>query len=317
MTLIIIGHEKAKDGYADAWPKKPPKTITPRSEGLFAVADSIITGAGTNGDKPILSGIRKVHHMPIKVFKPHFVCRQFRGYLTSYFESGCLVAFSGSTLTATHAINTISEHLSKLQVTYSSEIITPTTSGYLIQRHCEYNELRDAPGLRFWDDDMFIPSDFDGLLTGDYISTVIEHSINVALKSAKKYRLCQRDIEMMRTDFVAGVYCPKTKQHEIYVYRMKERTGDSGTLEVYTEKEAVPEDQVVLLGMRDAFESRAQDTYNQALQSGKSTGAELFSLLNSAIDEVINSGSFAIDRPSLHKLFNQGNLKLIDIQPQT
>jgi hypothetical protein len=96
---------------------------------------------------------------------------------------------------------------------------------------------------------------------------------------------------------------------------MKERKNEDGMLEVFTEGQEVVGDQVVVLGMRNQFEARAQYRYELALKEGKSTGSELFNFLNSAIDEVATSGSFEIDRPAFHKTFDSGNLENIRVIP--
>lgn len=313
MTLVIVGHEKVKDGYSQVWAHKEESKISLRSEGLFAVSDSVITANGTHGEKPILSGLRKIHHVPIKLWKPCFVGEYFRDYFEVYIETGCFIAFSGSTLTATHALNIIIEHLAKFQISYKSCRENSSPGEYIVQRHCEYNELRDSPGVVLWDEDMFLPRHFEGLLSFEFIASIIEHSINAALKSAKKYRLSREDLDLMSTDFAAGIYCPRRASHHIFVYRMKERQNEDGIIEVFTEGEEVPEDQVAVLGMRNQFEARAQNIYKQALGQGNSTGSELFKFLNSAIDEVAESGSFAIDRPALHKKFEHGNLEKLKV----
>ena len=169
MTLVIAGFEKVKDGWGKVWGKHDPGTMSLRTEGLFVVADSVITATGSAGQRPILSGLRKAHFIPIKLWKPYFVDRYFRNYSEVFMESGCFVAFSGSTLTATHALNGIVEHLGKLQISYvRSKVGGP--GKYIVQRSCEFNLLRDEPGTTLWNEDMFLPNDFFGLLTSEYIA---------------------------------------------------------------------------------------------------------------------------------------------------
>lgn len=312
MTLVIVGHEKVKDGFSQVWAHKGESKISLRSKGLFAVSDSVITTNGTQGEKPILSGLRKVHHVPIKLWKPFFIHEYFHDYLEVYLETGCFIAFSGSTLTATHALNTIIEHLAKLQISYKSCKESNYSGKYIVQRHCEYNELRASPGVILWSEDMFLPRHFEGLLSYEFIASIIEHSINVALKSAKKYRLSREDLDLMSTDFAAGIYCPRRASHHIFVYRMQERLNKDNVIEVFTKGEEVSEDQVAVLGMRTQFETRAQNIYKHALNQGNSTGSKLFEFLNLAIDEVAKSGSFAIDRPALHNKFERGKLEKLN-----
>ncbi|SDY72899.1 hypothetical protein [Nitrosomonas sp. Nm33] len=311
MTLVIVGHEIRADGYSEVWAKnKNSQKIILRSEGLFAVADSIITSGGS----PILSGLRKIHSIPLKLWKPYFVHEYFRDYLETYIDTECFVAFSGSTLTATHALNNISTHLGNLQISCEPRRKEFIPVKYIVQRHCEYNILRDSNEVILWGEDMFLNHDFEKLLTAQYIAEVIEHSINNALKSAKKYRLTAEEVQNMRSDFAAGIFCPTTKQHYLFLYRMRERMVNN-IVEVFTEREEIGNDRVAVLGMRDKFEERAQKTYCEALKSGISTGKEIFKFLNYAIEEVASTGSFSIDKPSFHKKFECGKLKTVKVEP--
>ncbi|MET0334922.1 MAG: hypothetical protein ABW190_11670 [Rhizobacter sp.] len=307
MTLVIVGHEKVKESWS--WNDKAELRL--RNEGLFAVSDSVITSNGSRGQTPLLSGLRKVHPITIQLWKPYFVNSCFRDYLEVHQRSECFVAFSGSTLTATHAMNLISEHLGKLQISYR-RASDRGAGTYVVQRHCEYNELRDTKEVIDWDEDMFSPRDLTGLLTASYISEVAEHSINVALRSAKQYRLTPEDVELMRTDFAVGIACPTTDAHRLFVYRMKSRLSAEGMLEIYAAPEEITDDKIAVLGMRKQFEARAQCAYDRAVKEGYSTGEEMFKFLNLAIDEVAASGSFEIDRPSSHKRLTQGSLEKVN-----
>lgn len=313
MTLVIVGHEKKKDGWASAWGNdSAPMKV--RNDGLFAVSDSVITVNGTNGETPLLSGLRKIHSVAIKFWKPYFVGGYFRDYLEVASTSECFVAFAGSTLTATHALDIISEHLGKLHISYKRKPGRFEPGTYVVQRHCEYNDIRDTQEVIRWDEDMFMPPDLATLFTADYVSEVIEHSINVALKSAKRYRLTRQALALMKTDFAAGLHCPVTETYRLFEYRMKERQNAEGVIEVFTEREEVPDGRVAVLGMRDAFELRAQEAYDSAVREGTSTGAELFRFLNAAIDEVAQQKSFAIDRPSVHKKLERGSVKKVSFK---
>ncbi|WP_186131956.1 hypothetical protein [Burkholderia gladioli] len=313
MTLVIVGHEKIKDGWASAW-GDDSASMKMRNDGLFAVSDSVITVNGTNGENPLLSGLRKIHGVEIKFWKPYFVDGYFRDYLDVASTSECFVAFAGSTLTATHALDIICEHLGKLLISYSRNSDRAEPATYVIQRHCEYNDIRDTQQVIRWDEDMFMRSDFAALFTADYVSKVIEHSINVALKSAKRYRLTRQALDLMKTDFVAGIHCPVTETHRLFEYRMKERENAEGVIEVFTERDEIPDGRVAVLGMRDAFERRAQAAYDSAVREGLSTGKELFRFLNAAIDEVAQQKSFAIDRPSVHKKLERGSVKIVSFE---
>jgi hypothetical protein len=334
MTLVIAGFEKEKDAWADAWPMDKveldewspedipeiaEKTAEPAEDrpiklttnGLFAVADSLITTPGVRNPKPLLAGLRKIHPIPVTVWKPYIVNGLFRDYLE--IESGlsttCFVAFAGSTLTASHAMNSITEHLSSLRITHVYPNGPHNAARYAVRKNCEYLDIRDAKGYIEIADDMYLPNDFEGILSAQNIADVIEHSINTAFESGKKYRLDEISFRQMGTDFVAGIECPATKQYRLFAYRIKSRTNVDGLLEVYTKQEEIFDNEVVVLGMTKEFNQRAQDAYQEALKQGKSTGKALFEFLNTAIDEVAETDDVLIDRPAVLKILKDRTLK--------
>ena len=327
MTLIIAGFEKQKDPWETAWKatknglwnmpdavakaehgKLPIKLVT---NGLFAVADSLISTPGTHASRPILSGLRKIHPIAVQLWKPYIVNREFRNYSEIHLSTQCFVAFAGSTLTATHVLNTISEHLGMLRITFESDDIATHKPRYVVKRDCEYVHIRDTKKHIEWSDDMYSSSDFENILTAEHIAEVIEHSINVAFNSAKRYRLDENAFKQMQTEFVAGIQCPATRQYRLFSFRFMTRLSGEGLMEAYTVRQETYDDQVVVLGMRDEFEVRAQVAYQMALKAGTPTGRALFDFLNLAIDEVVETDNVLIDRPSSHKHLENGTLKKI------
>lgn len=311
MTLIIAGFERAKDPWAGAWGKSRVGSDELKTFGLFAVADSLITSNSGGSARPLLSGLRKIHPIPIKLWKPYIVNGIFRDYLEVHSETECFVAFAGSTLTSTHVLDVITEHLAMLRISFERIDKGGVASSYVVKRDCEYINPRDTNEYIEWGEDMFLSSDFEGLLTGDYLADVIEHSINVGLKSARKYRLDATDFKLMAADFLAGIQCPATNRYRLFTFRMDFRINDEGVLEVFANRKEISEDEVAVLGMRKEFESRAQLVYSEALKRGKSTGESLFNFLNTAIDEVAFSSHVSIDRPSVHKFFERGSLSKV------
>lgn len=302
MTLIIAGHEQAKNEWNDVWATPETSLAT---DGLFAVSDSVITMLGSNGLTPILTGHKKIHDIQIKLWKPYFIGEYFKDYYSTYLETTCLLAFSGSTLTASHAINLVQEHLSKLRISYEL-----SSGKYITQRHCQYNVLEDSKSPYVWSEDTFLDSDFAGILTAEYLSEVIEHSLNIAMKSARKFRLDENAINAMRADFIVGVTCPAKNTHHLYTYRMRKKITD-GVFEIYMEKTEIPPTRVAVIGLTEQFEAGAQAALDRALSTGNSTGAALFNFLNDSIESISNAGSFAIAYPSVHKNYKDGKLEKI------
>ncbi len=304
MTLIIAGYEIKEDPWSKVWGDMESELGV---DGLFAVADSVITVMGSNGVTPILSGLRKIHPVAIKLWKPYFVREDFRDYFEVYLESNCFIAFAGSTLIASHVLNNITEHLSKLQISYQYGPNSDEPGKYIVQMHCQENILKSAQNMT-WSTEMFLDRHYDKIITAEYILDIIEYSINKAISSARKYQLTPESIKNMHTEFIAGVHCPATNQHQLYVYRMDKKLVD-GMLEVFVKGEKILENKVAVIGMRKQFEDKAQKHFEDALNTKVSPGDALYKFLNKTIDEVSESGSFAIDRPSVYTTFKEGIFK--------
>lgn len=311
MTLIVVGHEFEKN-FTFTWGEKigeAPKKAGIKSVGLFAVADSSITTPNSNGAQAILGGFRKIYPVQIKVWKPCFNGVYFHGYLEVHYEAECFVAIAGSTLTAQHVLNLISEHLRKIRISYerSRKLLNP--GRYVLVRHCQKNELEAGQGVDEWAEDMFTPNDYINLVAAEDIVKIVEYSINEALNSARKYKIDEQSLKAMYSEFAVGIYCPKEKNHQLFVFRMKSRTNEDGIIEVYATSERIEEGKVAVLGMRCEFEAGAQEVMLTSIEQEVSPSKNIFDFVNGAIDKVRGNGSFAIDRPSVCKVFQQGQLK--------
>ncbi|ACO80981.1 hypothetical protein AvCA_48810 [Azotobacter vinelandii CA] len=279
--------------------------------GLFAVADSSITAPNSNGKQTILGGFRKIYPVEIKVWKPFFNGVYFRSYLEVHYEAECFVAIAGSTFTAQHVLNLISEHLRKIRISYerAKELLTP--GKYVLIRHCQRNELEINQGIDEWAEDMFTPNDYIDLVTANDIAKIVEYSINEALTSARKYKIDEQSLKAMYSEFAVGIYCPKEKNHQLFAFRMGSRLNAEGLIEVYATKERIEEGRVAVLGMKSEFEATAQDAMQIAIEEEISPSRKFFDFINKAIDKVRDNGSFAIDRPSVCKVFQEGQLKTV------
>lgn len=299
MTLIIAGHDHttALDYYSfGRHPSPNPKKM--EKNGLFCVADSAITSH--RGSRTLLNGFRKIHFLEAKLWAPEFYPDgSFNTYLNVHETRNLFIAFAGSTLTAQHILNTITEHLSSLRISYTRKEDTGRIQ-YCVIRHCQKNPL-NGPEPAYWEDDTFLREDFENLLTGKIISEIIEHSMNHALRSAASYKLSLEEFNSMRTEIVAGFWCPVSRCHELYVYRMLSKQGDDGVLSAYTEAALVPPDEVVVLGMRTEFDQNAQLAFKEALASQTPPSQVMWSFLESAIDTVQDRESKEIDRPTVLK----------------
>lgn len=174
---------------------------------------------------------------------------------------------------------------------------------------CEENLLINPKMQILWDDNTFLDSDFKELLSGEYISDAVEHSINHALRSARKHRLCEEEFKQMYTEIFCGLYCPILKEHQIYIYRMKSKSVD-GIFEVYTEKEKLAEDNIAVLGMRKRFEQKTKNTFLEEVKKDiPNVVKTLIDLMSTCIEEVHEDGSFEINNPIVYKSLDRGIIK--------
>lgn len=280
-------------------------------KGVFAIADSAITTSG--GTKTLLTGFRKVYDMKAKLYKPDFAPNgSFRSYSYIYTELSFIVGFAGSTLVAQHILNSISGHLENLEISFKEKNNFEPIQ-YKINLPCEKNILKNPPIYTEWDDSTFLDSDFENLLSGEYISTAIEHSINHALKSAKQHRLHMEEFKQMYTDIFCGFYCPVLKEHQIYIYRMKSKLED-GIFEVYTEKEKLEKDNIAVLGMRNRFEEKVKKYFLEEYEKNNPNVTQvLIDLMDTCITEVLVDGTFEINKPIVYKSLDRGRIKKVNI----
>lgn len=320
MTLIIAGHNMSQSlNYkivkglladkmdSESKDKDTTEVAEPETEavvdGLFFAADSAITDIENN--RAILGGFKKIYYVKARAWKPYFHDQFFKGYFQTESETDFALAFAGNTLTAQHVLNFIVEHVGNLKISHvGMGHNQPGT--YTILQRCELNPLEHNPTDQ-WDYDMFSRSHMQGLLTAEVIAATVEHSINAALKSAKKYKLDQAGISRMHTDFLAGIKCPVSGEYKLYEYRFQFAIRD-GSAEVFTSKKEVPPGDLVVLGMRERFESTAMQAFSESISTKKNTAEAMFMFLNKAIDEVSADASFEIDRPSVLHIINRKGL---------
>lgn len=113
--------------------------------GIFLAADSAITD---HRGKTLLNGFRKIYPVRAAVWEPYFVGEYFHSYQSEFQAIEVAVAFAGSTLSAQHYMNSISEHLGNLRITF---VKGRDPIQYRIGLSCESNPLED-PRVGFGDD---------------------------------------------------------------------------------------------------------------------------------------------------------------------
>lgn len=292
MTLVIAGHDIRKDTSRPGFQGS--------TEGLFVAADSTIT----NGSQTLLSGFKKIYEVPIKVYQPSFAGGQFRGYRVVKLETSCFIAFAGSTVTAQHILNGVSNHLVALRYAHKGAgVLVPGT--YQIQMDCEPNSLNNS--MTQWDDDMFLDSDMQDLLSGELVARTVLHVLRISLGSAKRHKIDKAGWDSLLTQYVLGTYCQVENRHKLYTFKPRHKWEGGQIVDIEIDQEEIYPGQLAVLGMMK-FEARAKAAYLAAFEAKQDVKKAMFDYLNLAIDEVQASGQLEIDRPALLRGFQKGQL---------
>ena len=260
MTLVVAGYRQSSLSWGT------PSTYVPdRRSGIFMVADSIISTVTATGRKPLVSEFRKVIEVPIHVWEPHFIGENFHDYIKVFNSHKCLIAFAGSTLTAQHIINCITGHLGKLRIDYKSG----EKFECVVRKSCDPNNLISNGRSSIYDEDIFIPDrDYQNLLSAEFISDVVEHSINKALESKMKHVIDQQALDAMRTEIMLGLTCPIKKVDHLYTYSFRIRNIPGGGVEAYCQKDLVQANDIGILGMINTYGPQAKNVAQKAMTTG-------------------------------------------------
>jgi len=319
MSLLFVGYDFEKVNFKEIKQmyKKEGEEVDDSDDfhiadkGIFSIADSAITSAG--GTKTLLTGFRKIYDMELKLWKPSFYPDgSFNDYFNIYQTVPFIIGFAGSTLVAQHIMNSISGHVEKLKIS-CDETEQGEAIKYKINLPCEKNLVVNPSIMTLWDDDTFLDRDFENLLSAEYISNTIEHSINHALKSARQHRLSEEEFNQMYTDIFCGFYCPIQREHQVYIYRMKSKMTE-GIFEVYTEKVKLEKNDIAVLGMRNRFEKKAKNIFLEEFEKDNPNITKvLIDFMDKCINNVHADGSFEINRPIVYKTLDKGRIKKVNI----
>jgi hypothetical protein len=317
MTLIIGGYfyEKNIRFDYDGKSKEPLRDVkvsegiwNKRPSGIFMVADSTISSVGHN-NKTLLSGFKKIYPIQVNLWKPYFIGNNFKDYKSVHQSLEVILGFAGGTLSAQHCINTISHHLSRLRISCLRDVYPIK---YTVLMDCEDNPLRDSDVE--WMEDTFVDSsDYEYLLEADYLATVIQHSIEIALRSARNYKLSKEDFDSLMVDFMLGVWCPKDKMPKLYDFTVSLKCDlEDQKYQVHVSQKKIPYDSfdISVLGMASRFEAPAKAAYLNALQKGECVEREMHSFLDMEINNMRKEGLRSIDYPSVLKVLDERGISL-------
>lgn len=267
MTLVIAGYSRGGD-----------------EKGIYFAADSHIT----QRNQILVKGFKKVIELPIRVKGLNFCGEWFNRYLGNRYESSCAIAFAGSSLVAQHIINSMKNHLSELYPTYFD-------GRYQIVMSCE--NKKHLENNDNYSEDMFLERDLDNILTGEYLSQVICHSIDAVLKDSRKHGSMSNLFSAYQAEFIFGVQCPQTKEHQLYQYEIvpDEKLGAK------VKFNRIAQNELAVIGDKTKFRDSALDILRKCPPKKNASDA-IFSFLNESIDNENSIGNNGIGKPSV--LFN-------------
>lgn len=316
MTLIFAGFETVKKAQLsfrkinidddfnvveDLPVVQDPEDVQLEISGIYFAADSAITSGG----KTLLNDFRKIYPVRVGLWRPYFAGGIFRGYAEEFLKFDVAIAFAGSTLSAQHYLNVITKHLANLRISYKKGC---ASIKYTVLLDCQENPL-ESGGYAKFEDDTFLYTHFKGILTAEYISTVVLHSIKKGVSSARQYKLSEDEFKSLFVEMALGVECPSTKKHHLYKYTMKSFVNN-GLNDVDVVVEEVGCNEVIVLGMSEKYKDDATDMHNNIKKSGVSAAMGMFDYLNNIIEELNRDGDKRIAKPSILKIYKSGKLDI-------
>ena len=258
------------------------------SRRLFFASDSTIS----DGNRTLLNGFQKVYEVPVIVHEPYFIVNHFQRYLPSRKHTHCAIAFAGSTLTAQHVLNSITSELGSLF--FGQDAV----GKYGILRRDEYNELIKQSRVQLWAEDMFLPEDMTGLLTGKVIADAVAHAVQKAVESARRYAIDEQGFKKLENQYAVGTYSPDSDEVSLYEIDVVRSVSEDGMLVPLVKIKEVCQSEISVLGLRERFKTEAETALHQAHQQAETSASALFRFLNSAIERIWTEGSRVIDRPA-------------------
>lgn len=287
MTIIVVGHDYETNYpniYAlDSGSSDSRSEPISRPCGIFAVSDSAITEYETNSR--LLSGFRKVYEVPVKLWRPYIRPHgYFNGeYYEVVFEMPAMVAFSGSTLLAMHALNLINEHLGNLRASYDKK-----NRKYIAVRNCQANPMT-TEGLALWNEEMFSHEDLKPTFNAKLVFDVFDYSISEA---ASSYRRTSETTRPLHVEFALGIWCPVENHHRLFVFDIREVLKD-GTYFLESTRKEIHEGQTAVLGVSSVSEE-VQSEFERALAEHRSPAKAMSDFVVRIVDEYNERGDKSI-----------------------
>lgn len=154
---------------------------------------------------------------------------------------------------------------------------------------------------------MFLDEDMENLLSGEIVARTVLHVLRISLSSAQRHKIDQAGWESLLTQYVVGTYCEVTRSHKLYIFKPRFKWQDQQIVDIEIDQQELRPGELAVLGMT-SFEARAKVAYNAAFEAGQDVAKVMHDFLNFAIDEVQENGGLEIDRPSILRVFQQGEL---------
>ncbi|MCW1984262.1 hypothetical protein FHY25_004336 [Xanthomonas arboricola] len=298
MTIIFAAHKFAKTladpyDFSDLGSAERRYVLEDKPSGIYFVADSMISALG----KQVLSEYKKVHEVPVIVNGPRFRVHNIAAFDDVLLRHPVVVAFAGNLTTAHHILNQITQHLSRL-------IAFEDVDGKrILAMECAFN-MKRARSIQFHPHDLPSYASAVDQLTAPIIAGITKHAFNLAIQSARRYKLSKNDMDTLVAQFILGVKCPKYRTY--HLYRLKPSVSVTNFMPCVQMEEVIP-GQVVSIGIEHE-QASAQAVYEESLARLDDPGLKLFDHLISLID---SNKYLSIGHPAALKLLGANGMENI------
>ena len=166
---------------------------------------------------------------------------------------------------------------------------------------CEKN--RHIKQGDFYDTSMFQYHhlDLNKLLSAEYLSKVVKHSIEVVLNDRKSEKLENNEL-------ILGVRCPRDEKFRLYQYETIKIMENNESVNTVNKSE-IPIGKVAVIGLKQRYACKALSHFSNAINNGKDTAKEMHDFLAKVIDTENSKGSNSIGKPCVLYTFKGNSLE--------
>lgn len=281
MTLIIAGHVFELE--QDLWGNTPIGNRSYLNTGVFLLSDSSISTDG--GRQALDSNFPKIRRFQVMAREPQFYPDgSFNRYGPASNCGSVSIAFAGSTLTAGAVMARVAVLLEDLRV--SCERSSPDGSlKYVLMTPTMPNPLTDQSVITTWADDTFTSADIAAISIHGAVVNCLRTAIEDTLEAKRLIATSMEQFRSWCAEFVAASWCPRSSTTQLRLFRPSETKDTDGLLHFTITQEDISADKLAVLGMRDEFETLAQDCFDLARQNRQPTFDAMSDFMTCSIEQ--------------------------------